>query len=150
MVALVCEDTLCSRVDSGFSEAVARGRYGPLGRVVGKPKALHRMVARDIPTTLINPKSKRFSTRSLVQSPRLTFHLDVSNYYVILTLTILGDAELFGFSKPPYRKREIDLSSVRRRSEVVRAEAVPRGIDWQMGLLAITSAMSNVSRRRIL
>jgi hypothetical protein len=114
MVALVCEESPSVLVlIPGFSEA-AWGRYGPLGRVVGKPKAIHHMVARDIPTTLINPKSKRFSTRSLVQSPRLTFHLDVSNYYVILTLTILGDAELFGFSKPPYRKREIDLSSIRR------------------------------------
>ena len=33
--------------------------------------------------------------------PGQTFRLDVSNYYVILTLTILGDVELFGFSTPP-------------------------------------------------
>ncbi len=31
-------------------------------------------------------------------SPWLTFHLDVSNYYVILTLTILGAVEFFRFS----------------------------------------------------
>jgi len=31
-------------------------------------------------------------------SPSLTFHLDVSNYYVILTLTILEVVEFFRFS----------------------------------------------------
>ena len=31
-------------------------------------------------------------------SPWLTFHLDVSNYYVILTLTILGAVEFFRFA----------------------------------------------------
>jgi hypothetical protein len=31
-------------------------------------------------------------------SPWLTFHLDVSNYYVILTLTILEVVEFFRFS----------------------------------------------------
>ncbi len=31
--------------------------------------------------------------------PLPIFHLDVSNYYVILTLTILGAVDFFGFSK---------------------------------------------------
>jgi hypothetical protein len=58
-------------------------------------------------------------------SPWLTFHLDVSNYYVILTLTILGVVEFFRFFHRLLAAGEIGLSSIQWRSEVVRVAGVP-------------------------
>src|SRR6266550_1603142 len=77
---------------------------------------------------------------------RLTFRLDVSNYYVILTLAILGARSSLAFPMPPCRKRHRPLehsAAIRDRKGTKSA----RGTDWQMGLLGITSAMSYVSRK---